>query len=188
MRVLLVGVLSISVSGVAVAQNAVPASFAVGANVGYYVLGGEDFEPTDNAPGIELYGSLRTSNRVQVGLGGHYSSHGTSTDANLVITGIFVEPRVLLRSGVRSQTFLGVRGGWVHRSIKPAATRFSSSGYSIGLIAGLKRRIVGSLELEASLSLDHVSLANFLGGSGRDTGEVYGVHVGASLPLRGTPR
>ena len=44
MRVLLVGVLSISVSGVATAQNAAPASFAVGANVGYYVLGGEDFE------------------------------------------------------------------------------------------------------------------------------------------------
>ena len=160
-----------------------PGSFAVGANLGYYILSGRDFDATNDALGVEVYGSMLVSPRVEVVLGGHYGSHGTFVDDNLAITAAFVEPRINFTAARKTRAFLGARLGFVHRTIKPGTTRFSSSGYGLGVVGGIRYPLSGSVELEGIATLDRISLADLFGGSDRDSGSSLGIRAGVRVPL-----
>jgi hypothetical protein len=154
---------------------------AIGVSGGWFMLGGRDFQPTDDALGAEGNVSVHVLGPLYLGLGGHYSSHGTFVSAPLRITGVFFEPQAAIGIGPNTLVRLSTRGGWVHRSIEVGTSTYKSSGYGFGAAAAAAYRLAGPLALEAAVSLDFISLDNLFPPGDSDTGTVFAVHMGCRL-------
>lgn len=152
--------------------------FAFGANGAWFMIGGQDFQATNNGGGGEVYASARVAGPLLVGVGGHYSTHGTIVTNNLHISGVFLQSELERRVGRRAGIRAGLRGGWIHRSIVFAGTTYSSSGHAFGGIAAASVRVVAPVALDLSVSFDFISLGPFASPGTNDTGSAFGLHAG----------
>lgn len=175
----LVVCLGASVATRAVAQDARgPGRFAFGVNGAWFILGGQDFQATNNGGGAEVYASVRVAGPLLVGVGGHYTTHGTIVTNKLHISGVFLQSELDGRVGARGELRAGLRGGWIHRSIVFAGTRYSSSGHAFGGLAAASVRIAGPVALDLGVSLDFISLGPYVPPGSNDTGSAFGLHAG----------
>jgi hypothetical protein len=156
---------------------------AIGVNGGLFVLGGQDFQVTDDALGAEANVSVHVAGPVFLGVGGHYSSHGTVVAAPLRIVGVFLEPQAVFSIGRNAVLRFGVRGGWLHRSIEASTTNYKSSGKGLGVEAAADYSLGGPLAIEGAATLDYLSFDSLFPSGNADTGTAFGLHVGCRLGL-----
>lgn len=152
-------------------------TFAV--NGGRFFVGGEDFEGTDNAWGLEGYAGIRTSIALEVSLGVHYSSHGVTPTRDLNILGVYLELRkYFVLNESRFVPLLGGRAGWVRRDAGTlGSTELASAGYGFGIVGGSILKVSGLVQLEALATANLLSFSPIIGES-RDNGNTVGLQVG----------
>jgi hypothetical protein len=160
-------------------------AIALGVNGGWFVLGGEEFQPTDDGAGVEVYASGHVYRAFYLGLGAHYSSHGTFLPEHLHITGLFLQPELVFPVGAQMRLRVSGRGAWVHRSITAGTTGYASSGYGIGVAGAASYDLIGPLALEVSTTFDYIALDTLFPPGDADNGTALGMHLGLRLALAG---
>lgn len=167
-----------------------PDHLGIGANVGWYSIGGEDLEGTNDGPGIEIYAGGGTGNRLgfDLNVGFHFSRHDLDIRSwHVDVYGVYLEPRFVYgRYSGRLSPFVGARLAWIGRYAESkGGAAYDSDGYAVGALGGLVMSVVGRLTVEASISATRLSFAPIFGGgsSGNDLGTSVGFQLGVAIPF-----
>lgn len=164
--------------------SATPTGFALGGNLGYYTLSGDDFEGIDAGLGFEGNARYTFLSGFQIVGGVHYASHGfEGLDENMNVLAIFVDPRYVFAIGSPMiAPFVGGRAAWVRESMDIQGIDASANGFAFGGTGGLLFQVAPQVAIETSVMFAAVSFGDI---------EVEGVTIdgsdssGTTLALQG---
>ena len=142
--------------------SAADGQFAIGSNLGYFSLTGDDFETAD--PGFGVNGNVRYNmpNNFGVNAAVQWNKHGIDgTDDSFNMLAIALEPRYNIEMQNPMFTpFVGARGMWVKQSGDAAGLDISSSGFGFGATAGMMFNVSSQFGIEAGVGYDAISMGN----------------------------
>jgi len=155
----------------------------IGAGIGYFVVGGDDFNATDDAAGVDGYLGWYPTEILHLRGGYHYGRHATASPFDLILHAVYLEPRIRIGrfgpAGTPVEWFLGGRVGWVERKF----SSFTTSGYAVGGIAGILIGTDWSVQFEPTLSMSYLSFSPYFSDQDRDHGSAFGFQLGITVPF-----
>jgi len=133
--------------------------FAIGGNLGYATLTGDDFQAADDGFGVN--GSLRYNMVNGFGINGavQWNSHDVKgTDESFNMLRIGVEPRYNFSlSNPVFTPYLGARAMWIRES---ADNNMSANGWGFGATGGMIFQTSPNFGIELGLSYDAISFGD----------------------------
>jgi hypothetical protein len=167
-RMVCVTVLSLGVSQLAMAQSRQPWSIQASGLYTAQDLGGN----AGTVGGLGFEGQIRrTFPRWSFGTGVQYSTHSSGGD-DLSLTGVFVEPRIVLNTSLGGfAPYLAGRVAFLHAKLTSdlAGGGGTSNGFAVGAGAGLIYPLTRRVNFDVGGAVLRQSLGNMTLDNGADT-------------------
>jgi hypothetical protein len=133
--------------------------FGVEAAPFYLTLDGETLSGIAPGVGFDMQGRL-TWPTWSVGLGWHRSGHHLDwIDENIIISGVFVEPRYVFPGQGASRLYFVARGGWAAHRLEVEGSEAKASGFIVGAGLGMAFALASAVDFNASAMWARPSLA-----------------------------
>jgi hypothetical protein len=124
--------------------------FGVEAAAFYRTLDGETLSGIAPGVGFDIQGRL-TWPTWSVGLGWHRSGHRLDwIDKNMIISGVFVEPRYVFPGQGASRLYFVARGGWAAHRLEVGGSETKASGFIVGAGLGMAFALASAVDFNAS--------------------------------------